>query len=63
MALPWDKVFLSSNTELNSRTILYASEGQNVNSVSRSIVKRILGKIDSKDYSNLPLEELSLIHI
>ena len=59
MALPWDKVFLSSNTELNSRTILYASEGQNVNSVSRSIVKRILGKIDSKDYINLPLEEIA----
>ena len=59
MVLPWDKVFLSSETELSSKTILYASEGQNVNNVSRSIVKKILGNIDSKDYSNLPLEEIA----
>ena len=49
MVLPWDKDFLSSKTELSSKTILYASEGQNVNNVSRSIVKKILGNIDSKE--------------
>ena len=59
MVLPWDKDFLSSKTELSSKTILYASEGQNVNNVSRSIVKKILGNIDSKDYLNLPLEEIA----
>ena len=59
MVLPWDKDFLSSETELSSRTILYASEGQNVNNISRSIVKKILGNIDSKDYSHLPLEEIA----
>ena len=59
MVLPWDKDFLSSETELSSKTILYASEGQNVNNVSRSIVKKILGNIDSKDYLNLPLEEIA----
>ena len=59
MVLPWDKDFLSSEKELSSKTILYASEGQNVNNVSRSIVKKILGNIDSKDYSNLPLEEIA----
>ena len=59
MVLPWDKNFLSSEKELSSKTILYASEGQNVNNVSRSIVKKILGNIDSKDYLNLPLEEIA----
>ena len=59
MVLPWDKDFLSLKTELSSKTILYASEGQNVNNVSRSIVKKILGNIDSKDYLNLPLEEIA----
>ena len=59
MVLPWDKDFLSSEKELSSKTILYASEGQNVNNVSRSIVKKILGNIDSKDYSSLPLEEIA----
>jgi hypothetical protein len=59
LVLPWDKDFLSSKTELSSKTILYASEGQNVNNVSRSIVKKILCNIDSKDYLNLPLEEIA----
>ena len=59
MVLPWDKDFLSSETELSSKTILYASEGQNVNNVSRSIVKKILCNIDSKDYLSLPLEEIA----
>jgi replication-associated recombination protein RarA len=59
LVLPWDKDFLSSEIELSPKTILYASEGQNVNSVSRTIVKKVLGNIDSKDYLNLPLEEIA----
>ena len=57
--LPWDKKFLDKIGNIEPKTILCGPDGQNINEISRNIVKTIISKTDSRDYSNYELENIA----
>ena len=57
--LPWDKKFLEKIGNIEPKTILCGPDGQNINEISRNIVKTIISKTDSRDYSNYEVENIA----
>ena len=57
--LPWDKNFLDNIGNIEPKTILCGPDGQDINEISRNLVKRLISETDNKDYSSSELENIA----
>ena len=57
--LPWDKNFLDNIGNIEPKTILCGPDGQDINEISRNLVKRLISETDNKDYSSRELENIA----
>jgi DNA polymerase III delta prime subunit len=57
--LPWDKKFLDGIGSIQPKTILCGPDGQNINDISRSLIKKLISETDGRDYSDSKLENIA----